>query len=82
MSTAKEIDSITDPSKFERLMNSILRRSNPKYASIIETGINIEGKTIKGKVDAFGCVLQITKPEVYYDRAYNNKERGLRDKMA
>lgn len=63
MSTAKVIDSITDPSKFERLMNSILRRSNLKYASIIETGTNIEGKTIKGKVDAFGRVLQSTKPE-------------------
>ena len=59
MSTAKEIDSITDPSKFERLMNSILRRSNPKYASIIETVINIEEKTIKGKVDAFGVFFKL-----------------------
>jgi hypothetical protein len=63
LSTAKAIDSITDPSEFERLMNSILRRSNPKYLSIIETGINIEGKTIKGRVDAFGRVLQSSKPE-------------------
>ncbi|BBL65702.1 hypothetical protein MSMAT_1715 [Methanosarcina mazei TMA] len=63
MSTAKAIDSITDSSKFERLMNSILRRSNPIYTSIIETGVNTEGKTIKGRVDAFGRVLQSTKPE-------------------
>ena len=61
-------------------MNSIVRRSNPRYASIIETGVNIEGKTIKGRIDAFGRVLQSTKPEYIMIHHTTTKKEDLENK--
>jgi hypothetical protein len=80
LSTAKEIDSITDSSKFERLMNSILRRSNPEYSSIIETGTNIEGKPIKSPVDAFGPILHSKNPKYALIEHTTTKKKDLERK--
>lgn len=80
LSTEKEIDSITDPSKFERLMNSILRRSNPEYSSIIETGTNIEGKPIKAPIDAFGPILQSKNPKYALIEHTTTKKKDLERK--
>ena len=44
-------------------MDSILRFSNPEYASIISTGVNMEGKAIKSPLDGFTQVPGSQSPK-------------------
>lgn len=64
MTTAQKIEKFTDSGKFQILMDSILRFSKTEYASIISTGVNIEGKPIKSPLDSFSLIPG-SKPPKY-----------------
>jgi len=49
--TTAIVAGITDEGLFESLMTAILRKSNSKYASIVHTGLNDAGRTVKAPVD-------------------------------
>jgi hypothetical protein len=74
LTTAEALKSITDPGKFESLMNSILSSSNRDYASIIETGLNAKGKTVKSPLDGF-CKVPYSKPPKYIQILHNTFEK-------
>ncbi len=59
--TAKALAAITDAGLFERLATAILREANPTYRSLIHTGVNIEGKTVKSPLDGI-CFVQGADP--------------------
>ena len=45
--TKQALASITDEGLFERLATTILREANPLYESLVQTGVNADGKTVK-----------------------------------
>ncbi len=52
---------ITDSGLFERLATAILRKANPNYSSIVHTGVNARGTTVKSPVDGI-CFVQGADP--------------------
>jgi hypothetical protein len=54
--TQKLLDAITDEGLFEQLAMAMLRRANPAYSTLIHTGVNADGKTIKSPVDGIAVV--------------------------
>jgi hypothetical protein len=59
--TALALAAITDEGLFERLATSILREANPIYRSLVHTGVNATGKTIKSPVDGI-CFVPGSDP--------------------
>ncbi len=59
----KDLKSITDNALFETISHEILRNQNDRYKTIIQTGINIDGKTIKDPVDGI-TLIQNDKGEI------------------
>lgn len=53
MTTAEQLNSITDRAKFERIASDILRERNPDLKDLIESGLNKKGESRKSPVDAF-----------------------------
>jgi hypothetical protein len=49
--TARALSQLTDQGLFERLATAVLREANPLYATLTHSGINADGKTIRGPVD-------------------------------
>lgn len=62
MSLKTRISRMSDSGQFENLATEILRSSDPKYKSIIQTGVNIEGKPIKDPVDGLGQIPDADPP--------------------
>ena len=57
----KALGSITDEGLFERLATTILREAEPLYAPLIQTGVNVHGKTVKAPLDGF-CFVPGAQP--------------------
>jgi hypothetical protein len=53
LSTAEHLSKITDSSRFEALGSAYLREKYLHLSVLIDTGQNVKGETIKGKVDGF-----------------------------
>jgi hypothetical protein len=49
--TAVALETITDEGLFESLAVAVLRRADPAYSSLIETGTNASGRTVRSPVD-------------------------------
>ena len=62
--TLKALSSNTDTGLFERLATAVLRESNPLYESIIHTGVNVDGKTVKGPVDGITFLKGANPPHM------------------
>jgi hypothetical protein len=55
--TIKQLSSITDAAKFERIATSVLRSAKPSlYANISHQGVNTDGKTVKAPLDNVGWI--------------------------
>jgi hypothetical protein len=54
--TTQRLDAITDAGFFERLATAVLRDAVPEYRSLVHTGVNAEGKTIKSPIDGITIV--------------------------
>lgn len=59
--TPEALAAITDEGLFERLATAILREANPLYRSLVHSGVNIAGKTIKSPLDGI-CFVQGADP--------------------
>jgi hypothetical protein len=59
--TIQALSTITDVGLFEQLATAILRESNPIYASLVHSGVNIKGKTVKSPLDGI-CFDQNADP--------------------
>ena len=59
--TIQALASITDEGLFERLATTILREDNSLYKSLVQTGVNVDGKTVKAPLDGI-CFVPGAKP--------------------
>ncbi len=59
--TIQALASITDEGLFENLATTILREANPLYESFVQTGVNVEGKTVKASLDGI-CFVSGARP--------------------
>ena len=59
--TLQALASITDEGLFERLATTILREDEPLYKSLVQTGVNVDGKTVKAPLDGI-CFVPGSKP--------------------
>lgn len=76
-STLKALSDITDTGLFERLATSVLREANPIYEPLVHTGINTDGKTVKGPID--GVVFIKASQPVHMISVHHTT--GNRDKL-
>ncbi|WP_157972509.1 hypothetical protein [Saliphagus sp. LR7] len=68
---------MSDSGKFESVVSSILRRADPYYESVIQTGINPEGKPVKDPVDGIGWVKGSDNPHYIFFEYTTTKKAGL-----
>ncbi len=80
MTTAEIIENISDPGQFEELVNSILRKQNQEYNSIISTGRNSQGKPIKSIHDAFCQVPGSDPPKFIMVQSTTTRSKDLEKK--
>lgn len=62
--TLKALSKITDTGLFERLATAVLRESNPLYESLIHTGTNTSGQTVKSPIDGITFVSEDNPPHM------------------
>ena len=62
--TLNALSKITDTGLFERLATAVLRESNPLYESLIHTGTNTSGKTVKSPIDGITFVSGANPPHM------------------
>ncbi|MDN5063984.1 hypothetical protein [Aliarcobacter butzleri] len=62
--TLKALSDITDAGLFERLATAVLRESNPLYESLIHTGTNTSGQTVKSPIDGITFVSGANPPHM------------------
>jgi hypothetical protein len=62
--TVRKLSEMTDDAAFERLVTAVLREAKPEYESLIHTGINTEGKTIKAPLDGITFVTGAQPPHM------------------
>jgi len=59
--TIEALAAITDEGLFECLATAILREDNPTYRSLVHTGVNVDGKTVKSPLDGI-CFVKGSDP--------------------
>ena len=64
MTSSQRLADITDVGLFEQLATAILRESNPLYANIVHTGVNVDGKTVKSPLDGICFVPEADPPHM------------------
>jgi hypothetical protein len=78
--TAKRLSEMTDEGAFERLATAVLREADPRYASLIHTGINAEGKTVKAPVDGITFLQGADPPHLIAVHHTTTNVAGLKRK--
>ena len=62
--TLQALSSITDEGLFERLATTVLREAEPRYASLVQTGVNADGRTVKAPSDGICFVPGANPPHL------------------
>ncbi|MEZ5529713.1 MAG: hypothetical protein R3E57_07225 [Porticoccaceae bacterium] len=62
--TLKALADLTDTGLFECLATSVLREANPIYEPLVHTGVNTDGKTVKGPIDGVVFVKGSQQPHM------------------
>ncbi len=62
--TIQALASITDEGLFEHLATTILREADPLYESLVQTGVNVDGKTVKAPLDGICFVPGVRRPHL------------------
>jgi len=62
LSTAKELEKLKEPGKFELLATAVLCKAERDYRAILHSGLNAQGQPIKSPVDGFCRVPNSTPP--------------------
>lgn len=71
---------MSDSGQFEDLATEILRESDHKYRSVIQTGVNLEGKPISDPVDGLGRVPDTDPPHYVFLEFTTRQKSGLERK--
>lgn len=77
--TIRKLAGLTDVT-FERLTTAVLREANPEYCSLIHTGVNPDGKIIKGPLDGIAFVGGAQPPRMIVAHHTTCTLRDLRKK--
>lgn len=72
--TAERLEQLTDRGLFERLASAVLRRAEPEYVRIIETGTNAQGEPIQDPIDGF-CAARSQADTHYICIAHTTTDR-------
>lgn len=80
MTTAATLESLTDRSKFELLATSVLRKADPKYVGVIQTGINAQGETIVASIDGLHLIPHSNPPHYIFVQHTTADRERLRGK--
>jgi hypothetical protein len=80
MTTASALESLTNRSDFEHLATSVLRKAEPKYAAIIQTGVNAQGETIVAPVDGLHLIPHSNPPHYVFVQHTTTDRGRLRGK--
>jgi len=80
MSLETELSEMSDAGRFERVATEVLRWSDHKHESVIQTGINTEGKPIRDPVDGFGQIPDAEPPHYVYLEFTTTQKSGLERK--
>src|SRR5437773_11760286 len=76
MTTAEALEAITDRALFERLATSVLRKAEPKYTGLIQTGVNARGETIVAPIDGLHLIAHSDPPHyVFVQHTTTDRER-------
>ena len=78
--TIRALVSITDEGLFERLATTILREANPLYESLVQTGVNADGKTVKAPLDGICYVSGARPPHLIAVHHTTSARNGLKRK--
>ena len=62
--TQKRIAQITDAGLFERLATAVLRDADERCRLIVHSGVNLDGKTVKGALDGINFVPEREPPHM------------------
>ena len=59
--TKQALASITDEGLFECLATAVLREDNPLYKPLVQTGVNVDGRTVRAPLDGI-CFIPSAEP--------------------
>ena len=62
--TIQILSSVSDEGLFERLATTVLREADSRYALLIHTGVNLDGRTIKSPLDGYCFVSDASPPHL------------------
>jgi hypothetical protein len=80
MTTAELLEAIGDGSKFQALVEDVLRHAAPDCAYLVGTGANARGETIVSPLDAFCVVPGSSPPRYVMVETTKTAIKGLRTK--
>ena len=78
--TIQALASITDEGLFERLATTILREANPLYESLVQTGVNVDGRPVKAPLDGICFVSGARPPHLIVVHHTTYARNGLKRK--
>jgi len=82
LKTAQALQRITDRGKFELLVGDILWVAEPRYRSLLTTGVNANGEPIQGIVDGLARIPSTTPPHFILLAATTTSTRDLQRKFS
>lgn len=81
--TKQALASITDEGLFECLATAVLREDNPLYKPLVQTGVNVDGRTVRAPLDGICFVPSAEPPHLiavhHTTTARNNLKRKWLD---
>ena len=80
VTSAAVLESLTDRSRFEHLATSVLRKAEPRYAGIIQTGVDAQGESIIAPVDGLHLVPHSNPPHFVFVQHTTTDRARLRGK--
>ena len=78
--TEHGLETITDQGLFECLATAVLREAEPQCHTLAHTGVNVDGKTVKGSLDAITFVPDANPPHMIAVHHTTCKLRSLENK--
>jgi hypothetical protein len=78
--TEQALEGMNDEGLFEKLATAVLRAANPDYETIIHTGVNASGKTIKAPADGILIRTDVIPPRLYSFQHTTTSTNKLRSK--
>lgn len=69
-----------EPGAFERLAADVLRRADPRFTALLETGVNVDGRAVASPVDGIATQHVVGGRTLLLFQHTTTGSKGLRDK--